>query len=141
MLEKQVEAVREAGARAWSDDVEAIAGILGAAGVLDRAVGARRSLARDLAKRSASASDVLTWVSFHLGRGRGPGWMLQALRANPEHVWLARSSGARELLAGPTNHVRLHQIELMLRRLVGQQKEIAQTVQPQAALGNLRRYG
>lgn len=78
--------VRAAGAREWSDDVEAVSGMLGAADVLDRATGARRQLARSIVRAGWSPSDVLTWLVHWIGRGKGAGWLCVVLRRDPAAI-------------------------------------------------------
>lgn len=99
-----------AGRREWSDDLEAVAGILGAAGVWDNAVGRRRQFARDLLRRGVSPCDVLTWAMHGLTRGNGAGWLVRALEADPETIWKARSKKARQRIAGNVNHIRTGQV-------------------------------
>lgn len=99
-----------AGRREWSDALEAVAGILGAAGVWDRAIGKRRQFARDLVRRGVTPSDVLTWAMHGLTRGHGSGWLVRALEADPETIWKARSKGARQQIAGEVNHIRTSQV-------------------------------
>lgn len=111
------ERVVTAAAREWSDDLEAVSGVLGAAGVLDAATAARRAMSRDLVRRKATATDVATWAVHHLQLGRGAGWLLQALRANPEAVWRARGLGAREVVVGAVHHLRAAQVVALVERI------------------------
>jgi hypothetical protein len=109
-------AVEAAALRRWSDETEAVAGLLGAAGVLGNATAQRRALARDLVRRKATASDVLAWLRLH--HHRGAGWLLAGLRADPEAVWKARSSGAPEATAGPVDKPRVDAITGLLGKIV-----------------------
>lgn len=104
-----------AGRREWSDALEGVAGILGAAGIWDRAIGKRRQFARDLVRRGVTPSDVLTWAMHGLTRGHGPGWLVRALEQDPETIWKVRSKGAREQIAGEVNHLRTSQVASLVR--------------------------
>lgn len=113
--------VRSCGGKDWSDEVEAIDQLLSAADILNRSRGARRMLARDLSRRRATASDVLTWLVWQMvEKKRTTGWMSRVLRADPETVWRALGSGAEPLTAGRVNHLRREQVtKLVARLLVG----------------------
>jgi hypothetical protein len=135
-----VEQVLTAGRREWSDELEAVSGILGAAGVWDQATARRRVFARDLVRRKVTASDVLTWALHGLGTGHGPGWLVRALEADPETIWKARSKGAREKVAGEVNWIRkgladalvLNVIDAMAVRFGGAQAIVGRNGQAQA---------
>lgn len=103
--------MRAAGARDWSDDVEAASALLSAAGVLGLAPGQRRMMARELVRRRFSPSDLLTFLAHHLQRGRGGGWLCVVLRRDPEAVAKCRCKrrgigGAVPLLAGTVDRRR-----------------------------------
>jgi len=97
-----VQDIERAGARAWTDELEAVAGLLGAAGVLVQATAQRRVLARDLVNRGARSSQVLTCLLHHVRDGRSAAWICGGLRRDPEFVWkLPTSTWNAQSVAGP----------------------------------------
>lgn len=116
--EQVVEQLLAAGRREWSDELEAVSGILGAAGVWDVATARRRVFARQLVSRKVTASDVLTWALHGLTTGHGPGWLVRALEADPETIWKARSKGAREKVAGAVNWIRKRQADALVMQVL-----------------------
>lgn len=119
-----VEQVRAAGAREWSDELEAVSAILGAAGVWEKATARRRLFARQLVLRKVTGSDVLTWALHGLRLGHGPGWLVRALELDPETIWRARSKGAIEQVAGTVNWIRRQQVADLVAK-VGQSAAVA----------------
>ena len=115
---EQLDDLLAAGRREWSDDVEAVSGILGAAGVWDRATTRRRLFARQLVRRKVTPSDVLTWALHGLSTGHSAGWLVRALEADPETIWKARSKGAREKVAGEVNWIRKGQADALVSNLI-----------------------
>lgn len=120
-MNDRVRAVLDAGAREWSDELEAISGLLGAAGILDLAIAQRRSLARQLVRRKASSDDVLSWLVQHLRRGRGAGWLLNGLRKDPEAIWKERAS-REQLVCGTINDARQAQLHALIGDLAHARK-------------------
>lgn len=107
-----------AGRREWSDDLEAVSGILGAAGVWDRAVGKRRQFARALLRRKVTPCDVLTWAVHAMQHGHDAGWLVRALEADPEVVFKARGRGAQPMIAGTVNHLRSGQVSSLVQQVL-----------------------
>jgi hypothetical protein len=110
--------LRRASAREWTDEVEAVAGLLGAAGVLRKATAQRRRLARELVRRKGTASDVLAWLVHGLNSRRGAGWLTRAILSDPEVVWKARGQGAPELVAGPIDAKEKARIDALVAGVV-----------------------
>lgn len=111
-----LERLRDVARRSWTDELEAISAVLGAAGVLDKSLAMRRMLARDLVRRRATGDDVLTWVVHHIKNKRGAGWLLQALRRDPEAVWKQREQ-MQTLTCGVVDQVQRNHVFSIIESL------------------------
>lgn len=112
--------IERAGARAWTDDLEAIDGLLAAAGVLEQARAQRRVLAVGLARRGARGGQVLTCLLHHVHAGRTVAWIAAGLLAAPEFIWtLPAAAWASQREVGVVDNRVVGDVAQLVREVAG----------------------